>query len=34
MFFIMNVIFNKFLNDFVIEIKYNVFLKFNNDNMF
>ena len=30
----MNIIFKKFLNDFVIEIKHNVFLKFNNNNMF
>ena len=34
MFFIINVIFNEFLNDFVIKIKHNIFLKFNNDNMF
>ena len=29
----MNAIFNEFLNDFVIKIKYNVFLKFNNDDI-
>ena len=34
MFFIINAIFNEFLNDFIIKIKYNVFLKFNNDNIF
>ena len=34
MFFIMNAIFDEFLNNFVIEIKYNLFLKFNNNNMF
>ena len=34
MFFIINIIFDKLLNDFIIEIKYNVFLRFNNDNMF
>ena len=34
MFFAMNIIFNEFLNDFIIEIKYNVFLRFNNNNIF
>ena len=34
MFFAINAIFNKFLNDLVIKIKYNVFLKFNNNDMF
>ena len=33
-FFIINAIFDELLNDSAIEIKYNAFLKFNNDNMF
>ena len=34
MFFVMNIIFDELLNGFVIEIKYNVLLKFNNDDIF
>ena len=34
MFFTINVIFNKLFNNFIIEIKYNAFLRFNNDKMF
>ena len=34
MLFIMNAIFNKLLNNFIIEIKYNAFLKFNNNDIF
>ena len=30
----MNTIFDEFLNDFIVKIKYNVFLRFNNDDMF
>ena len=30
----MNIIFDEFLNNFVIEIKNNVFLRFNNNNIF
>ena len=34
MFFVINAIFDEFLNDFIIKIKNNVFLKFNNNNIF
>ena len=30
----MNAIFDEFLNDFIVKIKYNFFLRFNNDDMF
>ena len=30
----MNAIFDELLNNFIIEIKYNVFLRLNNDNIF
>ena len=34
MFLIMNIIFDELLNDFAIKIKYNAFLKFNNNDIF
>ena len=34
MFFAINAIFNEFLNDFIIKIKRNVFLRFKNNNIF
>ena len=34
MFFAMNAVFDEFLNDFIVKIKYNAFLKFNNNDIF
>ena len=34
MLFVINAIFDKLLNDFIVEIRHNVFLKFNNNDIF